>query len=99
MKLSVMERIALLSLLPKEGNLITLKIIRDLQNSISFNEKEIKEIKLRVEDNRYVWDKNIDSEIEIGEKATEVILDVFKKLDEENKINMQILELYERFSK
>ena len=36
LKLSVYERLVLLNILPKEGNFITLKIIRQLREDLSF---------------------------------------------------------------
>jgi len=98
MKLSVMERIHLLSLLPKEGNLVTLKIVRNLQNDLGFSEKENKETGLTInKDNRYEWKKDIQKEVDIGDTAKQVIKDMFEELDKNKKLNMQTLELYERF--
>lgn len=42
MKLTVNERITLLGILPKEGNFLTLKIIRKLKEDLSFTEAEHK---------------------------------------------------------
>lgn len=44
MKLEVFERLMLMSILPKEGDFITLKLVRKLREALSFNEKEIAEI-------------------------------------------------------
>lgn len=44
MKLAVYERLILMSILPKEGDFITLKLVRKLREALSFNEKEIAEI-------------------------------------------------------
>lgn len=44
MKLNVLERLALLEVLPKEGDFVTLKLVRKLRESLSFNEAEIKQI-------------------------------------------------------
>jgi hypothetical protein len=41
-ELTTIDRIALLDLLPNNGNFITLGIITDLQKELSFNEKELK---------------------------------------------------------
>ena len=100
MKLSVSERLHLLNLipmLPKEGDYTTLRIIRDLQNDTSFSEAEFKETNLRLEEGLFKWDKNVDKDVPIGEKATEMIVDTFKKLDEQKKLAMQFIDLYERF--
>ena len=44
MKLTVYERLALISILPKEGDFVTLKLVRKLRETLSFSEKEIAQI-------------------------------------------------------
>ena len=46
MKLDVGERIRLLGILPEKGNLLTLKIVRELRDDLSFSEKEHKDFKI-----------------------------------------------------
>jgi len=42
MKLTILERIKLLEVLPPQGDLTTLKILRKLRESLSFSEEELK---------------------------------------------------------
>jgi len=42
MELDIMERVKLLEVLPSEGDLITLKILRKLRETLSFSEAELK---------------------------------------------------------
>lgn len=44
MQLTVFERLVLQSILPQEGDFITLKLVRKLKESLAFSEKEIAEI-------------------------------------------------------
>lgn len=99
MKLSVKERLLLLNILPKESNFLTLRIVRDLQNALSFSEEEVKQFEFKTEGNKAIWnqEKEIDKEIQIGEKATDLIIDSLKELDKLKKINMDIYNLYEKF--
>ena len=46
MKLTIMERITLLEILPKEGDFTTLKLVRKLRESLSLSEQEIEQIGL-----------------------------------------------------
>jgi len=46
-KLEVFERLVLMNILPKEGDFITLKLVRKLREALAFNEKEIAEINFR----------------------------------------------------
>ena len=49
MKLTVVERITLINSLPAKGNFLTLKIVRKLTESLSFNEEEHKKLGFREE--------------------------------------------------
>lgn len=48
MRLEVLERLALLSVLPKEGDFLTLKLVRKLRESLAFSEVEIESIKFNL---------------------------------------------------
>lgn len=97
--LSVFERLILLSLLPKEGNFLTLKIVRQMRENLSFSEEEHRELELTQEADGVRWNTEADlpKEIEIGEKATDIVVGVLKKLDDENKLTEQHFSLYEKF--
>jgi hypothetical protein len=97
MKLSVLDRVTLLGILPAEGNYLTFKIISDLKLRLSFSEEDIKNFNIRESDGRIFWDKSEDKEVEIGEKAFEIVKESLKKLDEAGKINEHNAPLYERF--
>lgn len=101
MILSVLDRVVLLTALPKEGSYLTVKILMDLRMAVSFNEKEMKKFNLKIDDETGMttWDnKNAgDIEIPIGEKATDIIVVAFEKLDKEGHINSEMIETYEKF--
>lgn len=97
MKLSVGERLVLLSVLPQEGDFTTLKIIRNLKDDLSFTEEEHKLYQFQFEGEQVIWENNGDKEINFGEKATDIIVNAFKKLDQQKKLRMEHIELYEKF--
>jgi hypothetical protein len=101
MELKVYERLILLAILPKEGNFITLKVIRQLREALSFTEEEIKVLNFvqNVEEEKVTWDLAADKpvEIKIGEKATDIIVEALKKLDKEMKLTDEHYGLYEKF--
>lgn len=97
MKLSVIERITLMQILPKEGNYITFKILIELKSALSFNEKEIKEFGMTEQDGLLHWKKSVDKEIQIGEKATDIIVSALKDVEKKGLLNVQSFPLYERF--
>jgi len=99
MKLDVLERITLMQILPKESNFVTFKILISLKSALSFNEKEYKEFGMleNKEAGTIHWKKSVPKEIEIGEKAKDIICDALKELDKAKKLNEQTFALYDKF--
>lgn len=101
MILNFKERITLLQVLPKEGSYVTFKILMDLKAKLAFSEKEIKDygISEKREDKTIMWKKSVNKDIDIGEKATEIICEVLKKIDEGGRVNEQNITLFDKFIK
>ena len=88
----------ILTALPAEGDYATLKILMDLRMSLSFTEDEVKEFGLEtIEGGGTSWEKNEEVEIPIGEKATDIIVDAFKKLDAQKKLMPDMMGVYDKF--
>ncbi len=101
MELRVYDRLILLNILPKEGDFTTLKIIRKLREDLSFSESEHAILQFKQDGGNVQWKQegDIPIEISIGEKATDLIVEVLKKLDKEKKLQDQHFSLYELFVK
>jgi len=105
MKLNIAERIALMGVLPQQGNAITLRIIRELQSRLSFTEEELKHYNIQNHANpdgsaRVTWNPELSEEekdIPIGEAATGVIKEQLTKLNAQNQLHVTMLPLYEKF--
>lgn len=99
MILSVKERLILLSTLPAQGDITALKIIRKLREDLSFSEDEHKKLKFIQEQDGVRWDdkEEMPKDIQIGEKAMDIIVDSLKKLNAQKKLSMDHLDVYERF--
>ena len=101
MELNVFERLNLLNILPKEGTFITLRIVHQLRDALSFNEEELKVLQFKqdMERGTVQWNSEADkpTEIQIGEKATDLIVDALKELDKQKKLTDQHFVLYEKF--
>ena len=90
----------LLNILPKEGDFTTLKIVRKMREDLSFSEEEHKALDFKqVDEGRIQWKQDADKpkEISIGEKATDIIVEVLKKLNDDKKLQDQHYSLYEKF--
>ena len=99
MNMSVLERLVALSILPKEGDYATLKILNNLRLSLSFTEEEMKTFGIETdpETGRNSWRDDGEVEIPIGEKATDIIVDALKKRNSEKKLPVEAVGLYEKF--
>jgi len=99
MVLNTLERLMLLGVLPKEGDFTTLKIVRELRESLSFNEEEYKRLEFETLEVGVRWNPkgDIPREIKIGEKATDLIVEALKKLNKDKKLTEEHFSLYEKF--
>lgn len=100
MELNVFERLILLNILPREGGLTTLKIVRDLQAALSFSEDEHKDLRFQYNGTQIRWELTADrpKDIKIGEEATRIIIETFAALDREEKLRIEYLPFYERLT-
>jgi hypothetical protein len=99
MELNINERVNLLDILPQQGDFTTLKIVRELRESLSFNEEEHKKHNFRQKEGMIYWnnDTGETKDIPIGEKANDIIKDVLKNLNENKKLRNEHFTLYEKF--
>ena len=99
MNLSVLDRLVLLKILPREGDYASLKILTNLRLSLAFTEDEIKawEIKEDPDNQRTLWKVDGVADIPIGERATDIIVDALKKLNREKKLSVEDMTIYEKF--
>ncbi|HAM39793.1 MAG TPA: hypothetical protein DCP69_00260 [Candidatus Omnitrophica bacterium] len=99
MNLSILERLVVSKVLPKEGDYATLKILTALRLALSFSEEELKAwgITSDLETGRTEWKENGEADIPIGEKATDIIVDGLKRLSKEKKLPLEAMSIYEKF--
>src|SRR4030042_5537247 len=88
-KLNVLERLVVASLLPKEASFANWKILNDLRNELYPTDQELKAVDMKPADNGGVmanWDAVPEKEITFGEAAEKIIIDALKKLDADEKL-------------
>ncbi len=110
MEFSIAERLHLLGIMPERGNLVTMKVIEEFKDKLSFSEEEIIEIELisetpdpnKPEAVVYKWntEKGLThlKEIEIGEATRKIMQGVFEIMDKNSTFTPPLLKLYQRFS-
>ena len=103
MVVTVLERLILLGMMPKEGNIITLKLVRDLKDEIGFSDEELVALDLKQADEgrRTVWNveaaERLEKDIDFGIKGAELIIETLKRLDSESALAMDSMSLWEKF--
>ncbi len=100
MKLNVFERLMLLEILPHQGDITAIRIVRKLREELSFSEDEHKKLNFVQEDSLLRWDDEVDSikDVELGDKAREIIADAFTSISDKGGFTEQHLDVYERFA-
>jgi len=98
-KLSVLERITLLGILPSMENYATIKVVSDIHSKLGIDDKEAKAIDFVVKGERVEWDiaKAKDKEFEIGAFESDIIRLALEKLDKEKKLEPRHISLWEKF--
>jgi len=102
-KLNMWERLIAMSILPKESNFVTLRLIRDLNGKLGPSPKEIEKCGIELREDGKGLSKWIDSEmladteIEIHKKEKEVVAKALESLDKDKKLLQDHFTLYEKF--
>ena len=99
MELTTLDRLLLLGILPAEGDVTTLRIVRDLQRDLSFSEQEYADLQLVQADGQVTWDRSHDQpkDVSVGLKATNLIVGVLQRLSDDKKLTSQHLALWDKF--
>jgi len=99
--MNVTERLALLSILPGEGNLATIRQARVLREDLSLSEDEHKTFEFKVlETGGFQWNPNKAQSKEFTLNASQIgmIDKALRTLDAQNKVQVHHETLYELFN-
>lgn len=97
------ERIHLLDILPEQGNILTLRALRVLKETLGFTEKEAKDFDITaVADQetgrvRYTWAENAEAEIEVSPKMAGLITAILEDLEKTEQLKDEHISLFEKF--
>lgn len=108
MKLNIPERLALRNLLPQQGGIITLRIVRELQDKLDFTAEETEEYEIKnttLPDGMTTinWNPKLTEEkkdikdIKIGKIEKSVIKRQLQQLDSQNQLHISMIPIYDRF--
>jgi len=99
MEFNVPERLQLLGVTAGlEGNLTTLRIVRDFRSALSFSEVELAFLDFQHEGEQIKWNPAVGPKaIEVGPALKAAVASAFKKLEQREALTLDLLPLYERF--
>jgi hypothetical protein len=101
MKLVMGERLALLSILPERGSLLSLKAARILREALVPTEKERAKLKIveDIENGQIRWEASEDkgAEIEIPPIMVEIVKKRLAEMDKAEQLTEQYVPIYEKF--
>jgi len=97
--LTVVDRVILLNVLPKEGNMITLLSLRDLKAELVFSEEENDKLGVKMEDGNLMWNKDAEQEkaVEINGTMTKIIVEALLDMDKQGKLNEAMIDTCQKF--
>ena len=102
MKFEVEDRLVILNVLPKEGDIVTVRLLRDLALKIGFTAKEQEDYKIvTLENGQVKWDllKAKAKEIELLDPEKKAITEALEEFNKQKKLNFGQIKLYEVFCK
>lgn len=103
MKLEIHERLALLEILPQQGDYAELQALRKAREIISFTQDEMKfyEMKRDKETNQWNWDGTKASQQVLDAPIEQYIVETVRKalseMDNDHKLTELYMSLYEKF--
>src|SRR3990167_7354069 len=97
MELKVMDRVLLRQLLPIQGNIITLKIVKDALDTLDFTKEEIESLNFVQEGQNLKWDSTKDQpkEIVLSSLAIDMIKKELRTLEEQQKLKLEQMNIYD----
>jgi len=101
MKLSVLERFAVLGILPERGTLITMTVAKNIRNLVEPGEAEQEKLELRQVGDQLGWNpeaaKEMEIEVEWTGPQSKLLVEALEKLDKDGKLLTAHLSLCEKF--
>lgn len=98
-KLKVAERLRLLGVLPPQGGLATIRLVRDLRERLSLQEEEIERLNVKVDEGLVRWsvEKDKGREFSFTGFEIELVVSSLRKLDKEEKMTPDLIPLWDIF--
>jgi hypothetical protein len=100
MMLSVLDRFALLSVLPKESDFLTMRLVSGLHGKVGFSPEEHGALKFSVnQDGTVTWDQGAASECEVAltDAECDLIAMSLRSKNDSRQLSLDHLSIYDKF--
>lgn len=99
MELTIRERFKLMAVVPEQGDILTLKAVRELRESLIPTEDEETFYDIQKVEGMVYWNDQkepLSVDIELSKRATTVVQETLAKCSEDKTLPLDLLELYEQ---
>jgi len=97
-ELGIGERLALLGVLPPEGDVVTMRVLRDFKHEVELSADEIKDRGVMSEGGQVRWNEGeAKKELEVSDSVLGIIKSALKKMDTDKKVTEFHLSLFDVF--
>ena len=96
MKLGVLERMSLLSAMPDQESIVTMRTVHELRMALSLDDEEQKRAEAVQDGTRVRWEKEFEADVPLTMGGKAYILSLVEKLDKDKKVNEVLLDVYDR---
>ncbi len=102
MNVTILERVLLMGIIPREGNIIDMNTAQNVRNVAQFSTEELDGLKMVQTESGMQWDAEAaneigDKDIVVGVSGAELIKKTLMKLSDEEKLPIDALSLYRKF--
>ena len=98
-QLNVGDRLMVISVLPKEGDFVTIRMIRGLIAKLGLSAEEITDFEIKSEEGNVMWNSkgSVVLDFEFHEAEIDLIKKSLKRLEEDKKLTQDTFTVYEKF--
>jgi len=98
-KLTLRDRLVLIDIMPTQGSLLDMIMVRSIRNTIDPTPQDIEKYNIRQSDNGLVWDnsRDVGEDFHLSESEVMFIQQQFAYWDHNNQFKLDWLDTYNLF--
>ena len=99
--MKIKDRLMVMSILPQQGNFVTIQLVAELKRKVSLSPKEIEQVGIKTDPatGNLAWDdtKDKDKDFSFHESERALIQKALVELEEQNKLTPDHIDIYKQF--